>query len=265
MSQDIIQFSHANGFPGSSYKTLFSLLDTQFEIHYIDMLGHNPDFPVVDNWTTLTDELISELDKKKHKQVIGIGHSFGGAVTLFAAIKRPDLFKMIILLDTPIFAFPKTKIIQLFKNIGRIDLITPGKRVKRRRTLWSSFQEVFDYYRSRPLFKHFTDECLHDYVTHGTIYTAEGVTLKFDPEIESKIYLTLPHNYSKFKHQLKIPGYALVGETSSVVKGIDKRSLKKNFNISCETLPGGHLFPFEYPTETARVITTTIERLTREK
>jgi len=259
--KEIIQFSHANGFPGPTYQSLFSFLEDQYDIQYIDMLGHNPNFPVVDNWTTLSKELIQELDKKKLKDVIGIGHSLGGSITLFAAIERPDLFKKIILLDTPIFSFPRAKIVQLFKNIGFASLITPGGRVRRRRTTWHSFAEALDYFKSRPLFKNFTAESLKNYVRYGTEETPKGLVLKFDPAIEASIYLTLPHNYSKYAHQLKVPGFAIIGKTSEIVKNSDKTSLLHNFGIHNMTIQGGHLFPFEHPKETAAAIKHAIAKL----
>lgn len=263
MHKNLIQFSHANGFPALSYKKIFSLLEDQFDIQYIEMLGHNPKFPVSDNWQSQVHELIDALDSQnsKHsnsKPVIGLGHSLGGAITFFAAIERPDLFQCIVLLDTPIFSFHRAKMVQLFKNLGKADWITPGGRAKRRRTSWPSAEEVLAYFKTRPLFHNFDEQCLRDYVTYGTLATSEGVALKFDPMVESQIYLTLPHNYSEYKHKLKVPCVAIVGKESTVVKASDIRSMKKNFQISCKLIEGGHLFPFEHPEETAEMIKQSI-------
>ncbi len=258
--RDIIQFSHANGFPASTYHTLFNLLSKTYDIHSIERLAHDPQYPVTDNWQSITHELIRELDTKTVKPVIGIGHSLGGAITLFAAIERPDLFKMIILLDTPVFAYHRAKLVQLFKKLGRAEWITPGGRAKRRRTTWSSIEEALEYFRSRPLFRNFTEECLLDYVRYGMVQTKDGLALKFNPEIESKIYLTLPHNYAIHRGKLKIPGTAIVGQDSNVINQSDLKSLKKNFNIESIRIPGGHLFPFERPQMTVELIQQSIEK-----
>lgn len=255
MTKDIIYFSHANGFPGSTYRTLFSYLEEHFDVQYTDVLGHNLKFPMQDNWTNMTQELIEELDNKKLPPVIGVGHSLGGSITLFAAIERPDLFKCIILLDSPIFSFLRAKIVQLFKRLGKADWITPGGRAKRRKSHWSSLEEVINHFKNKPLFRQFNDQCLRDYATYGTVSTKDGLTLKFDPEIEAQIYFTLPHNYSKFKNKLKVPGFTIVGENSDVVKESDIKYMKKYFNIDCIKIRGGHLFPFEFPEKTAELIT----------
>lgn len=260
MTKDIIQFSHANGFPALCYRYLFSLLEDQYEVQYIDMLGHDLQFPVADNWTTLAQELIAELDRKQLGPVIGIGHSLGGAITLFAALERPELFKFIVLLDTPIFSFPRAKIVQLFKNLKKAEWITPGGRAKRRRTQWATYEEALNYFRSRPLFRLFNEQCLRDYITYGTLQTEDGFTLKFDPKIESEIYLTLPDNYGKFKNQLQVPGVTIVGDQSEVVKDTDIRSMQKNFHLIPEKISGGHLFPFEYPQKTAILIKNLLKK-----
>ena len=62
MEKEIIQFSHANGFPGSTYASLFSHLKDEFTIRYIDTLGHNPKYPVTNNWSLLANELIDAIE-----------------------------------------------------------------------------------------------------------------------------------------------------------------------------------------------------------
>ena len=92
MHKPTIQFSHANGFPAPCYKSLFDHLKNDFEIRYIENLGHNPKFPVTDNWASLVDELIQDIEQSATLPLIGVGHSLGGAITLFAALKRPNSF-----------------------------------------------------------------------------------------------------------------------------------------------------------------------------
>lgn len=261
MPKEIIQFSHANGFPALTYKTLFSFLEDQFEIRYIETLGHDPEYPVSDNWTSLANELVKNLELSGSERVIGIGHSLGGAITWFAAQMRPDLFKAIVLLDTPIFSYLKTKVIQWLKKLGLIHWITPGGRRQRRRTHWSSFEEALAYFRTRPLFQNFSEQCLRDYITYGMHATKEGLELKFDPSIEMKIYQTLPHNYWDYQKKLQIPCVAIVGRHSTVINHSDFRSMEKRFNMHCKEVPGGHLFPFEYPKETAIAIKESISEM----
>lgn len=262
MVKEIIQYSHANGFPAPTYSKLFSLLEDQFDIRYIEQLGHNPNYPVTDNWENLVKELVDNLDAESCGPVIGIGHSLGGVLTLFAAVLRPDLFKAVILLDTPIFAFPKAKVIQWLKKIDQIAWVMPGgRRVNKRRAFWASFKEAATYFRSRSCFKNFTEECLLDYIHYGTTFQESGFMLKYNPEIEANIYQTMPHNYHEYHRRLKVPCVALIGEDSDIFHWFDLKCMEKKFNIRCKRVKGGHLFPFEHPLDTANMIKETVKEI----
>ncbi|MBA2605642.1 MAG: alpha/beta hydrolase, partial [Acidobacteria bacterium] len=78
MSKQIIHFAHANGFPAKTYNKLFSFLEDDFEINFLERHAHNPKFPVTDGWERLRDELREELQKRYAQRIIGVGHSLGG-------------------------------------------------------------------------------------------------------------------------------------------------------------------------------------------
>src|SRR5438445_7202594 len=52
----ILHFSHANGFPAACYRKMFSYLERDFEIDYINTIGHDPRHPVTDSWPHLVAE-----------------------------------------------------------------------------------------------------------------------------------------------------------------------------------------------------------------
>jgi len=98
----LIHLAHANGIPGSSYRPLYERLQPH-TCFALERFGHDPRFPVDDNWTHLADELIAHLQEHATEPVVGIGHSMGAVVTFMAACKRPDLFSGVLMLDPPIF------------------------------------------------------------------------------------------------------------------------------------------------------------------
>ncbi len=99
--------------------------------------------------------------------MIALGHSLGGVLSLLAAIKEPELFKAIIMLDSPLIGPFKSRMVRLAKTVGVIDRITPAFRTKGRRGYWPSKEQLLRYLKTRDLFKTFTDECLEDYITYG--------------------------------------------------------------------------------------------------
>ena len=88
--RDIIHFSHANGFPAQAYRKLFGYLEADYQIGYINAIGHDPRFPVTEGWPNLIDELILYLEQHYDQPVIALGHSLGGFLSFFTALRRPD-------------------------------------------------------------------------------------------------------------------------------------------------------------------------------
>lgn len=263
--KDIIQFSHANGFPGSTYRSLFNLLEHEYEIRYVDVIGHNPAFPVTDNWPYLVDELIENIEQNYREPVIGVGHSLGGVLTFLAAIQRPDIFKALVLLDTPIFSYFRARILQFFKYLGFFRWMKRIRTTEKRRSTWTTEHEAIQYFRKRTLFKNFTYTCLRDYVRYGTMHSEQGIKLKFNPEIESKIYKTLPHHYSQFNYLLKTPCYAIFGKETDILNPMDIHYMRKYYNIHSIEVEGSHLFPFEFPEKTAEKISDVIHEMLKRR
>lgn len=87
--RDIIHFSHANGFPAPVYRQLFAELSPDYDMGYLDMIGHDPRYPVTDSWPHLVEETLHTLQARYTQPVIGVGHSLGGVITLLAALRRP--------------------------------------------------------------------------------------------------------------------------------------------------------------------------------
>lgn len=259
-TRDIIHFSHANGFPAGCYRKLLGDLARDFEVGFIETIGHDPRYPVTDCWPHLIEQLIDTLETRYDRPVIGVGHSLGGFLTFLTAVQRPDLFKAVILLDSPILGRLKSAGLALGKRFGFMERITPAGVCRTRRAEWASVEEAHDYFRAKPLFRHFDADCLRDYVEHGTVPTAQGVRLKFDPGIEYWIYCHLPHTYPRYRHQLKVPAAFMGGRHSHLVHALDIANMQRHHGIRCTRVDGSHLFPMEYPELTA----ATIRRLLAE-
>lgn len=257
-----IFFAHANGFPGSSYHQLFKILETECELQFIDRIGHNENYPITDNWDFLVDELIDTIKAYYNAPIFGVGHSLGGVLHYFAAIKSPELYRGIILLDSPIISRAKSLIIRLIKQLGLIDRFSPGGGgTLYRRRYWSNVEEAVRYLRAKPLFQHFNEQCLLDYVHFGMQVSPQGLSLKFQPEMEHRIYQTFPHTMGATISKLKVPLALLYGQQSRTISAYDLKIMRKKINIFLEQqMLGGHMFPLEYPNETGKVILAMIKR-----
>ena len=244
-------FSHANGFPGPCYAKLFSELDADFDIRALPRFGHHPDYPVSDGWPELTRELIAFVAKGAHP-VVAVGHSLGGFVSFMAAVARPDLFSALILLDSPIFGPLKARALEMTKRFGFADRVTPARAMRDRRRHWASRQEALAHFKTRRLFRHFDPDCLADYVRFGMVEDESGLLLWFDPEIEYRIYCTIPHHMHRLLGELTVPTGFIGGRDSEEVRRLGISAMRGRMRL--KRVDGGHLFPFEHPEQTARAI-----------
>jgi pimeloyl-ACP methyl ester carboxylesterase len=222
-------------------------LASSFTVSWMEAIGTDPRFPVTEGWPHLVDQLIESIKRP----VYGVGHSLGGYLNYLAAVRRPDLFRAIVLLDAPIIGAFRGGMLGATKRLGIVDRVTPAGATRDRRSTWPSREEAKAHFRSRPLFRHFAEECLDDYVTHGLIEN-HGFHLRIDPAVESQIYRTIPHDMMKHLPQLRVPAAFIGGEDSDVVRRVRLAGMKPKFRM--RRVPGGHLFPFERPRDAATSI-----------
>jgi len=227
---------------------------SDFSISWVDAIGMDPRYPPTEGWPHLVEQWIHSIEEP----VYGVGHSLGGYLNYLAAVRRPDLFKAIVLLDAPIIGPFRGSMLGATKRLGIVDRVTPAGATRDRRSHWASREEAKAHFRSRRLFRHFTDQCLDDYVAHGLVRNHE-LHLKIDPGIEYQIYRTIPHDMMRHLPKLRVPAAFIGGADSDVVRRIRLAGMKPKFVF--RKVPGGHLFPFEHPREAARSIAQALDDL----
>ncbi len=254
MSKKIIHFAHANGFPAKTYSKLFSFLEDDFEIDYLERHAHNPKFPVTDGWERLCDELREELQKCYTQKIIGVGHSLGGILHLLVAVENPEIYKAIILLDAPIISRLSSAGIKVLKRTNLVEEFSPSQITRFRRAVWETKTEALEHFQRKEKFANFDADVLRDYIEYGTTETQSGVKLFFEPKIEAKIYRTIPHNLPKLRGKLNIPVGYIGGTHSREAKLARISFMQKHFPFEFKFIEGSHLFPLENPRETAETI-----------
>ncbi len=259
MSKPALFFAHANGFPASCYHSLFTELEPNFDILTIDCLGHNPNHPVVNGWEPMVIEIIEAIEASSRSPVMGVGHSLGGGVLYMAALKRPELFSQVIMLDTPIFGPLKSSFLGMAKRMGWIDRVTPALRTKVRKQTFQSRESAKNYFATKGLFENFTEAALNDYVNYGLVEQGDRLTLKFKRQIEYQIFRNLPHHLYRQFHRQQVPISVIVGEQSDVITAADRRNFTKRVAKCVVGIPGTHMFPFEHTKQCSELI----EKLSR--
>jgi len=200
-----------------------------------------------------------EILERKGESVYGVGHSLGGYLHYLAAVRRPELYRAIVLLDAPIIGPFRGGMLGATKRLGIVDRVTPAGATRDRRSTWQTREEARAHFRSRALFRRFTEQCLDDYVNHGLVEKEGRLSLKIDPLVEYQIYRTIPHDMMRHLRRLRVPAAFIGGADSEVVRRVRLAGMRPKFSL--RKVPGGHLFPFEHPREAATSLAQALEDL----
>ena len=181
--------SHATGFHAHTYLPMAEALADRFHTFTLDFRGHGdtpaPPGWVVD-WRRYGDDTSAVADTiAPEGGLIGFGHSMGGSALLMAAERDPSLFDLIVAFE-PIGSPPLAPVDD---GVPHVLLTTMVEAARRRRRSFSSYTDTIDNYRSKPPMAAFTPEALRNYVEHGFAPSADGVTLRCDPELEAQTFL----------------------------------------------------------------------------
>jgi pimeloyl-ACP methyl ester carboxylesterase len=252
-----IVFSHANGFPSGTYRTLFEAWrEAGFSVHAIEKYGHDPRFPVTSNWPHLRDQLIQFIEHEVGGPACLVGHSMGGYLSLLAAARRPDLACGVVLLDSPLIAGWRARVLQLAKATGVGESLSPGHISKRRRHQWPSADAAFQHFASKAAFARWAPGVLQDYISAGTEADTSGQRLSFQREVETDIYNTLPHHLARVlrRHPPQCPVAFMGGKQSVELRRVGLRPTLNLVRGHVAMMDGTHLFPLEKPAETAAAV-----------
>lgn len=262
MRQSIF-FTHANGFPTATYSKLLTPLSAVHDVHSLPMHGHDARFPVDENWASLVDELLFHL-RQQPEPVWGVGHSLGGVLHLHAALREPERYRGLVMLDSPLLGTIDQWVIRAAKRMGFIDRITPAGRTLGRKAVFDDAANARDYFAGKTLFRHFDPQCLSDYVDHGFVADQQGLRLSFDPDMEIAIFRHVPHTQPAPLNSLQVPLTVVRGRQSRVVMPHHLRAAKGLKRGAVRSMPGGHMFPLEQPLATAELILQEMHRHTVE-
>jgi len=256
----LIVFSHANSFPASTYTVMFkSLRSRGFTVRAVEKFGHDPEYPVTNNWPHLVKQLHdfaqAEVDKAGEPAFL-VGHSLGGFLSLMCAARHPQLARGVLLLDAPLLGGWKATALGAMKRTPLVGSITPGRISRRRKDRWPSPDEAFEHFRHKKAFAHWDEQVLRDYIAHGTHDEGGERVLSFDRDIETAIYNTLPDNLDGLlrRHPLKCHAAYIGARQSEEMKQVGLAMTQQITQGRMLMLDGSHLFPMEKPIATAAAI-----------
>jgi pimeloyl-ACP methyl ester carboxylesterase len=261
---EVVHLAHANGFPPGSYRPFAEALRG----YHVIGLPARPLWPgsqpeSAPTWHTLAEDLVEELQALGLQGIVGVGHSMGGVYTMLAALRRPELFRALVLIDPVILPPGWLRTLKVMRWLG-LEKRQPLVRVTlRRRRVWPSRQACFDSYREKPLFAHWPDRSLWAYVEAGTRACGDGqVELVYPPEWEAHIFATSPADVWRYVPQLRTRTLVIRGGHSETFRPEAQERMERllpevEYRVIAEA---GHMVPMERPEATGAVVREFLDR-----
>lgn len=255
----LLHFAHANAYPPGAYRRLLLRLADDHHVLAVSQRplwnGSRPE--ELDSWHLFGDDLIDFFDQQGIRGSVGVGHSLGAVATMAAAVKRPELFRALVLVE-PVFLSPAA-LRALTQHLARegMDDFPLVKVARKRRNEWTDRQEAFQHFRSKAVFERWSDEALWDYVEYGLRRNERGnIELAYPREWEARIYATIPDDIWELLPQVTQPTLAMRGAESDTL-GEEAWELWKKLQPETTFLmyqESGHLLPMEKPDSVAEAI-----------
>ncbi|MCP4133708.1 MAG: alpha/beta hydrolase [bacterium] len=258
---DPVHFLHANGFCSGVYVPFFEHLADSFRILASDIRGHGDSepAPVLSGkknelrWEIFAEDLKELITTMMRPPVMAAGHSLGAVTTLIAAARYPELFSRIVLIDPVILPPWMLRTAAVMRKINLIGMMPIAKNARRRKKSFGPREEVLERFSGKGMFKSWSPEFINAYVDCAMSETkpphGAGMELKCDPELEARIFESVPSNIWEYAAQVRCPVLVIGGENSDTFLPAAARKLQKVIKgAQIVTVPdAGHFVPIEKP------------------
>lgn|SRR5690554_859994 len=262
MPRPLVHFMHGNGFCGLVYKPMLEQLGKDFDLFLSDAQGHGKS-DVGERfmgWNRCADFAIETLEAHRQRwpnqPVYGVGHSFGGVLTLLMAAKRPDLFDRLVLLDPVLFTRPMIGVMALSEVVGLHSRNSMATRARQRQAQWQNREVAWEYFHERGIFRGWHEQALAAYIDYALKPESDGsLSLRCPPQREAEIFSSFPRGLWAAVGKLSVPTTIIHGnKTYPFVPKAAQAARRKNRLVDCVEVPGGHCFMQQHPDDSARLV-----------
>jgi len=263
-----VHFLHGNGFCAGTYAPFIQHLIPELHVIASDARGHGGSefagLQPVRSWKVFAEDLRTVVTATARPPIIGMGHSLGAVATTIAAATYPDLFRAIVLVD-PVFLMPRRlAVIAAMRALGLGARLPRVRAARRRRKTFRSKAEALRLFLSgRGIFKTWSPEFVEAYLECGLLEReADQAVLTCDPELEARIFESIPLTVWGDVRRLGCPLLTIRGERSDVFSPEAAHRLRRcAADVEVVTLSGtGHFPTMEKPEECARAILEFVRR-----
>jgi pimeloyl-ACP methyl ester carboxylesterase len=246
---------HATGMHGWVFLPMAERLRDCFHCWALDLRGHG-DSPVGNDgdmhWSGFGRDVLAVVDKLGASNLVGFGHSLGGAALVMAASAEPSAFQQLLLYEPAILP-----------PIGRMSTVIQARQMsmvdatERRRTTFPSRPEALHNFARKPPTGELSAGALLAYVQHGLADNDDGtVRLKCRTDIEAATYAAaFTQETDTVIDRSQCPVHVLQGTDTDAYHQSRYAGLATGFGTPLTLLDGlGHFGPLQNPAQTAHVV-----------
>lgn len=240
---------HPTGFHGMVWRPVAErLVAAGSAVWSFDFRGHgDSDVPDVEyRWEHFGDDVLAVVDHLGlglRDDLVGVGHSKGGASLVLAEAERTGTFERLWLFEPIIFPSDPPP------GPHADNPLSAGAR--KRREIWDSPDQAFETFASKPPLDVLTPDALHAYVEHGLRERADGRwELKCPGEIEARMYeMGSAHDAYRRLESIFCPTLVICGEHTDAIPADFGRMLVERLPDGRFQLAEGlgHFGPMEDP------------------
>ncbi|MFW5691537.1 MAG: alpha/beta fold hydrolase [Chloroflexota bacterium] len=266
----VVHLAVANGFPPQTYHPLVEPLTARYRVVNLPPRALWPDARPPEqrqNWKqTVAADLIQGLRDYDLRDVIAIGHSFGGVASILAAIAEPERFRALVLLDPTILPRAGMWSMRLSQWLGR-DLVNPLARgADRRRDRFESCEAAYERLRGKALFADWDERAFQGYIDAlRTLPDGAGVTLAWPRAWEAYYFRTLyTYTWNELPRlRALVPVLTIRGGDSDTLLPTAAARMRRVLpEMTYREVAGhGHLFPQSAPDVTRAMIAEWLDAL----
>jgi pimeloyl-ACP methyl ester carboxylesterase len=261
----VLHLAPANGFPPEAYQPLAEALAPLGQVHGFRPLPlRSTDDPAtINSWHDLADDMAAAMEQHHLNHVIGIGHSLGGILSLYTAVRQPQCFQGLVLIDPVFMPRAALPLLWLMRRLGQQQRFPLAQAAARRRDRFESHAAAVERFTGRGVFTDFIPEAIHGYVQGGLRPTPAGdLTLAWPRAWEARIFSQVPIDTWDALSKVQVPLLIIRGMRSDLVidrSWADLQHLRPDATFV--EIAGGHMVPMEQPAAIAAAVSDWIDTL----
>lgn len=250
-----LHFLPGTGFCGGVYGPFLRRLMPQFGLFTHDYEGHGEsDVPEHFSGINTTLARVREVMRGQGLDgapMVGIGHSFGAALTVKLAAENPGLFRALILLDPILLPPPIWWWLNRATRKGRHPM---AEQTRRRRDRWPSRNEVIERLRGRGIYAGWSEEGLAAFADHATVDRDGERVLRCPKALEAELFEKPVYGWPLFR-RIEVPILFLYGRDSyPFLPWSSRMARRRNRLLTVQRIAGGHCFMQQDPQAAADAV-----------